>query len=139
MKLSDIMIFAKRRSLRRMVRRKKAPKPIPIEVQRAARVLVHQKLAQFNLSYAFQYHRVAIRNQSTRWGSCSSKGNLNFNYRIIFLPPELQDYLIVHELCHLKELNHGKKFWELVSQTIPDYERRKKALHSMDRMIGHHA
>lgn len=62
------------------------------------------------------------------WGSCSKKGNLNFNWRLIQLPPELADYVIVHELCHLKELNHSQRFWDLVGQAIPDYKERRQAL-----------
>ena len=72
-------------------------------------------LAQF-----MKYNHVSIRNQRRRWGSCSSKKNLNFNYRILTLSPELRDYIIVHELCHLKELHHGKTFWDLVERIIPD-------------------
>ena len=88
-----------------------------------ARLLVHERLEHFNAHYNFPYHRVSIRNQKTRWGSCSSKGNLNFSYRILFLEPEAQDYLIVHELCHLKEFNHSQRFWDLVSQQSPNYKK----------------
>lgn len=90
--------------------------------------LVDNKIAQFNKFYKFEIERVTIRNQSTRWGSCSKKKNLNFNYKIVFLPEALQDYLIVHELCHLQEMNHGKRFWELVGQQIPGYKIRRKSL-----------
>lgn len=93
-----------------------------------ARELTHQRLEYFNKFYNFFYRRVSIKKQTTRWGSCSKKGNLNFNYRIVFLPVELLDYLIVHELCHLKEMNHSKNFWHLVSLAIPDYQGRRKRL-----------
>jgi predicted metal-dependent hydrolase len=93
-----------------------------------ARTLVEARLTHFNEIYAFSYKRVAIRNQKTRWGSCSSHKNLNFHYKILFLSPELADYLIVHELCHLQEMNHGAAFWSLVSKTIPDYSARRHAL-----------
>lgn len=93
-----------------------------------ARELVHAKLDKFNQFYDFTFHKVAIRNQKSRWGSCSKKGNLNFNYKIALLPDNLANYLIVHELCHLKEFNHGKNFWSLVEQTIPDYKDLRKRL-----------
>ena len=82
----------------------------------------------FNKFYKFEINRIAIKNTSTRWGSCSSMGNLNFNYKIIYLRPALADYLIVHELCHLGELNHSKRFWALVQKTIPDYVNINKEL-----------
>ncbi len=85
-------------------------------------------MAEHNAHYALSFNKVAIRNQRTRWGSCSKKGNLNFHYRITELPESLADYLIVHELCHLAELNHSKKFWALVGETIPDHKVRRKAL-----------
>ena len=87
-----------------------------------ARALVHARLEFYNQSYHFKIGKVTIRDQKTRWGSCSSKGNLNFNYKIIFLPPDLIDYIIVHELCHLGELNHSARFWKLVEKQCPDYE-----------------
>lgn len=94
----------------------------------SARKLVHERLEYFNQFYHFSYNTVAIRNQKTRWGSCSSKGNLNFSVRILTLTVEEQDYLIVHELCHLKEFNHSQNFWDLVALQIPDYKRIRKVL-----------
>ncbi|MEX0924516.1 MAG: M48 family metallopeptidase [Candidatus Paceibacterota bacterium] len=99
------------------------------EHKEAARALVHAKLEQWNRLYAFTYHRVSIRNQKTRWGSCSASGNLNFSYKILFLPERLQDYLVVHELCHLKEMNHSQRFWALVGQALPGYRTLYKELH----------
>ena len=78
-----------------------------------------------------KYKRLAIRNTCSRWGSCSSRKNLNFNYRILDLSPELRDYVIVHELCHLKELHHGKAFWELMEIMIP---RAKEFHHTARKM-----
>lgn len=101
----------------------------------AARILVHQRLNYWNQFYNFQYGRVSIKNTRSRWGSCSSKKNLNFNYRIIFLSPELQDYLIVHELCHLAEMNHGPRFWSLVAKQIPDYKYRIGELKTVEKDI----
>ena len=80
-----------------------------------------ERIRYFNNIYNFGFHRISIRNQKTRWGSCSRKGNLNFNYKIALLPEQLADYIIVHELCHLEEFNHSKKFWNLVAKTMPDH------------------
>ena len=101
----------------------------------AARLLCHARLEHWNQFYNLQYNRVAIRNTRSRWGSCSSKGNLNFNYRIVFLPPELQDYLIVHELCHLQEMNHAAQFWALVAQQRPNYQQEIKALKTLEKEL----
>ena len=94
-----------------------------LKLKEYARAMVLKRLEKYSEMYGFEYKGVAIRNQKTRWGSCSSKGNLNFNYKIILLPQRHADYIIVHELCHIKEFNHGKRFWNLVSQTIPEYEK----------------
>lgn len=93
-----------------------------------SRALVSRKIAEFNSLYNFNFNRVAIRNQRSRWGSCSKRGNLNFNYKLLLIPDHLADYVIVHELCHLGEFNHSKDFWNLVAQTIPDYVARRKQL-----------
>lgn len=101
-----------------------------------ARELVLARLAHFNQHYHFTWKRVAIRNQRRCWGSCSSLKNLNFNYKILFLPPHLQDYIIVHEMCHLIELNHKAGFWNLVSEMIPNHRRRMAELKVIDK-AGH--
>jgi predicted metal-dependent hydrolase len=94
----------------------------------AARRTVETQLAKLNSHYTFRFVRVSIRSQRTRWGSASSRGTLSFNYRIIYLPPELQDLIIVHELCHLKEMNHSPAFWALVAQTIPNWKKLRREL-----------
>ena len=98
------------------------------EYKEKARALVAARLAHFNIFYHFPYKNISIRNQKTRWGSCTRKKNLNFNYKIALLEPHLADYIIVHELCHVKEMNHSSKFWDLVSHTIPDYVARRRAI-----------
>lgn len=72
--------------------------------------------------------RIAIRDQKSRWGSCSQKGNLNFNWKLIMAPPQALDYVVVHELCHLHEFNHSPRFWALVAEQMPEYEAWKKWL-----------
>ncbi len=126
------LVPAKPKRRRRRVLRPKRLAPIPKGKRESARKLVHMKLEYFNQFYNFSYKKVFIKNQKTRWGSCSSNNNLNFNYRIVDLAPELQDYLIVHELCHLQEFNHGKAFWDLVATQIPNYETLRKKLHHID-------
>jgi predicted metal-dependent hydrolase len=86
------------------------------------------RLRHFNASYGFPIGRVSVRDQKTRWGSCSRAGNLSFNYRIASLPEELADYVIVHELCHLKEFNHATSFWELVSRVFPNHRSLRRQL-----------
>lgn len=99
----------------------------------AARALISERLAHWSARYGYTHGRVAIKNMSSRWGSCSSKGNLNFHYRVVELTPALLDYLVVHEVCHLKEMNHGPHFWALVAREIPDYERLRTQLRMLYR------
>lgn len=99
-----------------------------------ARLLVLEKLDfwrdfyQTNFQINFDWKQVTIKNSKTRWGSCSSRKNLNFSYRIVFLKKELQDYLVIHELCHLLQMNHSKAFWCLVGFGLPNYKRLKGEL-----------
>lgn len=150
------LIFIKffRIKIKRKSTRKTKSRVAYLNNKEKARELVLEKLAEFNKTYGFlgrapvdvavfqstvtrhdfeksdtiSQNRVAIRDTKSRWGSCSKKGNLNFNYRIAFLPPRLADYIVVHELCHLQEFNHSQKFWDLVSLAVPDYKILRKEL-----------
>ncbi len=93
-----------------------------------ARAFVHDRVHYWNQHYGFEYKRISIRNQRTCWGSCSELKNLNFSYKLLFLPQHLADYVIVHELCHLAELNHSPRFWRLVAHTQPEYKQLRKEL-----------
>lgn len=106
-----------------------------LALKEKALVLAKEKLEFWNKYYKFTYNRVSIKNQKTRWGSCSRQGNLNFNYKIVNLPENLLDYLIVHELCHLKELNHSRNFWSLVSNTIPEYKKLRSELKNYHNIV----
>lgn len=101
------------------------------QLKEAALKLAQRKVAEFNQQYNLSYRRISIRNQKTRWGSCSKAGNLNYNYRIVLLPEKLADYIIVHELCHLQKFNHSRRFWDLVAQTLPDYKQRRKEIKNL--------
>lgn len=90
--------------------------------------IVHARISYFNSFYNYKYNRISIKNVKTRWGSCSKRGNINFNYKIALIPSDLADYIIVHELCHIGELNHSGDFWNLVEKTIPDYREKRARL-----------
>ena len=106
------------------------------EHKEQARALVHERLTHFNRVYQLGWKDVAIKNHRSRWGSCSRKGNLNFNYKLALLPSHLFDYIIVHELCHLGELNHSAKFWKLVAKTIPNHRILRKELRKVGMSLG---
>ncbi len=129
------IIFTKK--IKRIKQIKKILKPVVFiglnkkeyEIQKEEFLIIASKKVFFlNQFYNFNYNKITIRNQKSRWGSCSSKGNLNFNYRIFLLPDELTNYIIIHELCHLKEMNHSKKFWNLVHEQIPNYKEKRREL-----------
>ena len=94
----------------------------------SARAFIQDRIHNLNKHYNVAWNDIRIRNQKTRWGSCSSKGNLNFHFALVLIPPHLADYIIVHELCHRLEMNHGPNFWSQVSKEIPDYKLRIKEL-----------
>ena len=89
---------------------------------------IGERALYFARKMKVRYSKITIRNQKTRWGSCSSRGNLNFNCLLMLAPKEVTDYIIVHELCHLKEMNHSEKFWKEVENVLPDYKERREWL-----------
>lgn len=91
------------------------------KIKERALTIAQNRIEHFNKIYNFKYRKITIRSQKSRWGSCSQSGNLSFNYKIALLPPDLADYVIVHELCHIKELNHSSRFWLLVEKAYPDH------------------
>lgn len=93
-----------------------------------ARQTVPERAAYFAPLVGVTYGRITIRSQHTLWGSCSGKGNLSFNCLLMLTPPEVLDYVVVHELCHRKEMNHSARFWAEVGRVLPDYEIRRKWL-----------
>lgn len=103
--------------------------------KKAVLALIKERLRHFNAHYHVRYGKVFVRNQKSRWGSCSQSGNLSFNYRLLFLPTDLADYVIVHELCHLREMNHSRAFWDLVAETVPDHIAFRKELRKVERAL----
>ena len=81
------------------------------------------------------FERITIRAQRTRWGSCSGGGNLNFNCLLMLSPPEIRDYVVIHELCHRREMNHSPRFWALVAANCPDYNAARRWLRTEGRTI----
>ena len=115
-------------------RRKKAEAPKPdyeghpeIEAfyRRAARKKIIERTAWYAKLMGVTYGRISIRAAKTRWGSCSGEGNLNFHWKLILMPPEILDYVVVHELAHRKQMNHSSLFWAEVEKVLPDYKARR--------------
>lgn len=90
-----------------------------------------ERVEYYARKMGISYGRITIREQKTRWGSCSSKGNLNFNWKLTLMPMEILDYVVVHELAHRREMNHSKDFWKIVEQVLPDYQERRKQLREL--------
>lgn len=100
-------------------------------LKKKALALAHERCEHFVAMHGFTYKKIGVRAQKSRWGSCSKNGNLSFNYKIAILPPNIADYIIVHELCHLREMNHSRAFWALVACIIPDQAALRKQLRSI--------
>ncbi|MBS5065230.1 MAG: M48 family metallopeptidase [Hungatella hathewayi] len=106
------------------------------EYRRQAAKTLAERTAYWAERMGVTYGRITIREQVTRWGSCSAKGNLNYNWKLILVPKELLDYVVVHELAHRREMNHSNRFWEIVEKELPDYRQRRKALKGYEDKIN---
>lgn len=93
--------------------------------RRQGRRVFAERVAYWNAQFGFSYGRIAIRDQKSRWGSCSRQGNLNFNWRLLLAPLAVLDYIVIHELAHLKEGNHSPRFWALVAEKCPNYREQR--------------
>jgi hypothetical protein len=98
--------------------------------------LIRRKVERASAHLGFTYNRVVIRGQKTRWGSCSHKGNLSFNWKLIMAPEPVIDYVIIHELAHLKEMNHTERFWGLVAEHCPQWREHRKWLRDHGAELG---
>ena len=103
-------------------------------IQKALKIFP-ERTAFFAERMGIDYGRITVREQKTRWGSCSQKGNLNFNWKLVLMPQELLDYVVVHELAHRKEMNHSARFWAIVEQELPDYQKRRNELKKMGQLL----
>ena len=97
-------------------------------LQNKACVVIPRRVAYYAEKLGVSYGKITLRQQKTRWGSCAANGNLNFNWLLILAPPEVLDYVVVHELCHRREMNHSQAFWKEVEKILPDYRERQKWL-----------
>ena len=119
------------RHLEKLARQPRLPVLTPEELRALAKQAARdlpERTAYFARLLNMTYGRITIRSQRTRWGSCSAAGNLNFNCLLMLTPGEIRDYVVVHELCHRKELNHSARFWNLVEEVLPDYRTRRQWL-----------
>jgi len=98
----------------------KKSKKLPIIEKKHARKILEKRLAELAQLHNFQYNRVSIRNQRTRWGSCSSKDNISLNMKLLHLPNQLIDYILLHELVHTRVKNHSKDFWNELETVVPN-------------------
>ncbi|MEK7545461.1 MAG: M48 family metallopeptidase [Patescibacteria group bacterium] len=118
------------------IMRRFKPRPTKAEARRdylrhkeAARRLAYAAIARFAPTYGVAVKAVSIRDQKTRWGSCSRDGRVSFNYRIALLPERMAEYIVVHELCHILAFDHSPRFWALVARTVPEHRMLRKTLH----------
>lgn len=100
-----------------------------------AKKILGNELQHLSQKTKLNYNDISIRDQKSRWGSCSAEGNISLNYKLLFLPHELMQHILIHELCHTKHLNHSKHFWKLVCKHDPHYHEHNKQLKTADKYI----
>lgn len=130
-------VFPRPPVYRRVVRRARVARPTPVQRQQA-REIISARAAHWAGLLGVKYNRIAIKSQRSLWGSCSRKGNINFNWRLAAAPAQALDYVVIHELCHLREMNHSRKFWAHVAQACPDFKQHRRwlRLNSAGLMAG---
>ncbi len=114
------------------------PRLSPAELEalrREAQEKLEARARHFAPLLGVDWERITVRTQRTRWGSCSARGNLSFNALLALAPPEILDYVVVHELCHLKEMNHSPRFWAEVAALLPDWRERRRRLRDEGRAL----
>lgn len=124
-------IAAKRRQMlqnQERIRMLELPADQFAAAKQAAQSVIPKRVAYFAERMRVTYGMVRIKDQKTRWGSCSAKGNLNFNWRLVMAPEAVLDYVVVHELCHRHCMDHSQRFWQYVEQVMPDYREARKWL-----------
>ena len=99
-----------------------------LDLKREAKLYLKEKTEHFSKIMGLKYGRITITSAKTRFGSCSSKGNISYSYRLMLYPEPAREYVVVHELAHLKEMNHSRKFYDIVEAVLPDYKDRKRML-----------
>lgn len=104
-------------------------------VKEISRKYIVSRVDYYSKKLGFSYNKVFIRSQKTKWGSCSTLHNLGFNYQLIFAPKKVIDYVVIHELCHLRQMNHSKSFWNEVKKCMPKYEEYKDWLHQNEYKV----
>ncbi|MDO9536979.1 MAG: SprT family zinc-dependent metalloprotease [Thermoplasmata archaeon] len=116
------------------------PEKIPEKMKKwyikKAREKMNQRVEYYSEKIGKKPKKIAIRGQSKRWGSCSSKGNINLNWKLIMAPEEILDYVVAHEVCHLLHPNHSNKFWHTLETIMPDYEARRNWIKQNGHKLG---
>jgi len=100
-----------------------------------AGIIIEERVQYYSSVLGEEYGQIRIKDQKSCWGSCSGKKNLNFNWHLVLTPPEILDYVVVHELCHLRQMNHSRDFWREVERILPDYKARRKWLRTNEKVL----